>query len=69
MLHNQEEKKKEQSLYKDALWANEIFSSAQQNGDTFPFFLVQYKKPLRGNVVKTDAVFKRVSAPAKLSSL
>lgn len=51
MLHNQEEKKKEQSLYKDALWANEIFSSSQQNGDTFPFFLVQYKKALRGSVV------------------
>lgn len=33
------------------------------------FFLVQYKKALRGNAVKTDAVFKRVPAHAKLSSL
>lgn len=41
MLHNQkrkikEKRKKKEQLHKD-LWANEIFSSAQQNGDTFPF--------------------------------
>lgn len=33
------------------------------------FFLMQYKKALRGNAVKTDAVFKRVTVPAKLRSL
>lgn len=33
------------------------------------FFLVRYIKALGGNAVKTEVVFKRVSVPAKLSSL
>lgn len=51
MLQNQK-KTKEQSLYKDALWPNEIFSSAQQNGDTFPFFWFSTKKLYEAMLLK-----------------
>ena len=57
-----EPEKNEQSLCKDALWPNEIFSSAQQKGDTFPFFWFRTKKLYEAMLLKLMLFSKESSS-------